>query len=524
MAVACTCLAVVVASLLFATTRAESPANPYFNRTWERLDKPVSDLQVSRTWMWGPQAFTGELTEAYAEAPNGQRTVQYFDKSRMEISSDASVDVRSEWYVTNGLLVIELITGRVQTGDSSYHAFAPAAVNVAGDAHYTGGPTYASFGDLLTAQPLADGEIITQRIARSGSVSADPTMAKWGVITAHRVTEAGIDHQIAAPFWDFMNSEGLVFSNDAFVPDNLFLNPFYATGFPVTEAYWATVTLAGAPTDVLIQCFERRCLTFTPTNTPTWQIEAGNVGQHYHHWRYSQINGGNEPPRATLQPTATTQTTTPQNTATVTPGSIPTGTVIPTTAVPTATTAPEDPPLSFAYLNPESAARTALAETCNCDASAANPIIQSIISKAYTYRHQYHLATAEPGSFNRDTTGYFEWLTELLEVSTQPGWAAPSFHHLVVHAIYQPSSPIGIQIRRLEAGLDPLFSQFGAGPEVYWTYLIDPAIRMTVNPFGYEAHRGIFEDYVDDYQAEFFNDPAFDMTFGDYLASIGFAI
>jgi hypothetical protein len=28
---------------------------------------------------------------------------------------------------------------------------------------------------------------------------------------------------------------------------------------------------------VLIQCFERRCLTYTPANAPGWQVEMGNV-------------------------------------------------------------------------------------------------------------------------------------------------------------------------------------------------------------------------------------------------------
>ena len=35
-----------------------------------------------------------------------------------------------------------------------------------------------------------------------------------------------------------------------------------------------------------MQCFERRCLTYTPDNPDGWQVEAGNVGQHYYAWRY----------------------------------------------------------------------------------------------------------------------------------------------------------------------------------------------------------------------------------------------
>jgi hypothetical protein len=46
---------------------------------------------------------------------------------------------------------------------------------------------------------------------------------------------------------------------------------------------------------VLLQCFERRCLTYAPDNPPGWQVEAGNVGQHYHAWRYGQQNVADGP-------------------------------------------------------------------------------------------------------------------------------------------------------------------------------------------------------------------------------------
>jgi hypothetical protein len=60
--------------------------------------------------------------------------------------------------------------------------------------------------------------------------------------------------------------------------------------------------VAGTVQEVLLQCFERRCLTYTPGNDAGWQVEAGNVGQHYYYWRYDQplfsadLSGGNEVP------------------------------------------------------------------------------------------------------------------------------------------------------------------------------------------------------------------------------------
>jgi hypothetical protein len=40
-----------------------------------------------------------------------------------------------------------------------------------------------------------------------------------------------------------------------------------------------------------LQCFERRCLTYTPDNPEGWQVEFGNIGRHYYQWRYEDIDG-----------------------------------------------------------------------------------------------------------------------------------------------------------------------------------------------------------------------------------------
>jgi hypothetical protein len=52
------------------------------------------------------------------------------------------------------------------------------------------------------------------------------------------------------------------------------------------EPVWIAATVGGQPRDVLVQCFERCCLTCTPANVPEWRVEMGNVGLHYHAWRY----------------------------------------------------------------------------------------------------------------------------------------------------------------------------------------------------------------------------------------------
>jgi hypothetical protein len=258
-------------------------AHPAIEATWARTDKPVIDGDIARTWMWGPQPFTCGMTEQYTEAPGGMRLVQYFDKSRMEITNPAG-DQSSIWFVTNGLLTVELITGEMQVGHNDFVNRMPANVNVAGDADDPDGPTYATFAGVLNAAPLAVGSTITQTINRAGTVGNDPGLSTQGVTVGHYDEITG--HTVAQPFWAFMNSSGTVYQNGSLTNANLFPDPVFATGRPITEPYWAQVKVANTVQLVLMQCFERRCLTYTPGNDPAWQVEAGNVGQHYYAWRY----------------------------------------------------------------------------------------------------------------------------------------------------------------------------------------------------------------------------------------------
>ncbi len=315
---------------------AQTPVIDTFQHTWARTDKPVADQAISRVWMWGAEASTGPLQEPYAEAPGGMRLVQYFDKGRMEVN-DYRAAV-APWDVTNGLLVVEMVHGWFQIGDDTFdESPEPADIPVAGDPDGTTSPTYRTIATLLDATPYADGQTIAARLDRDGNVSTDPTLAKQGVTAAWRVRVPGIDHQVASVFWDFMNTRGKVYENGQIVTDGLFENPFYATGYPIAEAYWTTVKVGGTPHDVLLQCFERRCLTYTPGNDPGWQVEAGNVGQHYYAWRTS--NGGVTIAASTATATSTAAAAPPTSTA------APTATPVP--AEPTATPTPEPPATGY---------------------------------------------------------------------------------------------------------------------------------------------------------------------------------
>lgn len=272
--------------MLITCTRAlsepQQTVDP-FQRTWERTDRLVASEQVSRTWIWGPEALTEEIAEPYLDAPGGERQVQYYDKSRMELN-DPGGEADSLWNVTNGLLVVEMMTGQMQLGDDEFESRQPANMNVAGDRDDPAAPTYATLAIVADDPPSAADGVITSTLARDGGTGSSSTAAQFEVTAGPLISET--NHRVASIFWEFMNSEGRVYADGYADTAKLFEDPFYATGFPVTEAYWSTIQVEGIPQDVLIQAFERRVLTFTPGNQAGWQVEAGNVGQHYYEWRY----------------------------------------------------------------------------------------------------------------------------------------------------------------------------------------------------------------------------------------------
>ena len=275
-----------------------------FSRVWAWTDQPVATQQASRTWMWGPGAASGLRWEPYAEAQDGQRLVQYFDKSRMEIN-DPGADEQSPWFVTNGLLATELITGRLQVADSAYELHPAAQVNVAGDPDDAGGPTYATFATLLESRRLTAATPIITRVARDGTLTTAAHLAQWGARDAEWVVET--QHFVAEPFWTFMTSAGRVYADGVYSEGALFPSPFYATGYPITDAWWASVRVGGTERDVLVQCFERRCLTYTPLNAPEWRVEAGNIGLHYLLWRDTQVGKAPVPAEIRSGPVTITQ-------------------------------------------------------------------------------------------------------------------------------------------------------------------------------------------------------------------------
>jgi hypothetical protein len=319
-------------------------AHPAFEVVWNRTDSLVAEGQVGRSWYWGPQPNTAGLYETLTDAPDGthRRLVQYFDKSRMELNNPGG-NPDDPFYVTNGLLTVELIGGCIQTstlspcGEERY----PAEIPMSGDSGDQLAPTYAAFRNVANSRfgdhPAPDrrGQFVTATIDRNGNVGEDATKAQ---VPLDRVAfyESTTKHNIPEAFWNFLNQTGLVRENGQIVTRPLSSPWFYVTGLPISDAYWAKATIRGQVTDVLIQAFERRVLTYTPTNNAAFQVEMGNIGQHYYDWRYkfagqpgigtgtpyyTPTGGGTPTVAPTFSPVpGTPGITTPVVTETATPG------------------------------------------------------------------------------------------------------------------------------------------------------------------------------------------------------------
>jgi len=369
-------------------------AHSGFGRTWVRTDMPVATGRVNRSWFWGPGPNTPGLIEQYNESGWGgrQRLVQYFDKSRMEIN-DPNADPSQPFFVTNGLLTVELIGGFIQVGDDDFVQFRPACIPMTGDFGNTTAVTYAAFQQVSNTQaednpaPNRVGQTITATISATGTVGTLPTGADLpGVQIAQYITET--QHNIPTVFWDFLNQQGQVvrtpvtmtvagtvtetiaaMPNPQVVTETLITPWFFASGLPISEAYWTRAPINGQMRDVLVQAYERRTLTYVPTNPAGFQVEMGNIGQHYFDWRYRNAGVCPGTPAGTPTPpmpaptgtvvagtpvtgtatavrtgTVVTGTATPQRTGTVTAQatgtvvSTPVGTGTPASASPTATT------------------------------------------------------------------------------------------------------------------------------------------------------------------------------------------
>lgn len=301
--------------------------------------------------------------------------------------------------MTNGLLTVELITGQRQFGDMAFTAYPPAKIAIVGDATNTF-PTYAS----LNTPTLP--AIVPRYAEPNGTVfTADGTLG----FNSQLVTDPG------AAFGSYQTAPGGVYAHNVPAAFTAYLatlrTPWQTTmGFPLTEAVWVNVYVNNAPTWVIVQPFERRVLSYTPTNPAPFKVEMGNVGQHYYQWRYVSNPGGvSSPPiavpsatpiaTACAQPGAPTGLTSPTclfPTATVTATPVPTQTPVPSTKTPippsaTATSVPSSDPLVLGVNpgNPNRADKMNLIDQYTRQVGAAPKIVH------------YYLSWSDGGPFDR---------------------------------------------------------------------------------------------------------------------------
>ncbi|HEY0604974.1 MAG TPA: serine hydrolase [Herpetosiphonaceae bacterium] len=268
-------------ALPIATSDVAAVPSPDVAVRWAADDAPIANGDVSQSWTWGPQIFRS-AQEPYAEAPGGNRNVWYLDKARMEITNP-DADPEASWFVTSGLLVRELISGQMQMGDAAYESRTPAEVPIAGDleAPLDQAITYADLkplasldNDRRAAVRTEFDTLVDETIGKGGVVQQDQRFHQYEVHLG--AYDEVLGHNLPRVFTEALSSEQLL----------------YVAGRPITEPYWTTVQINHEPRDVLVQAFERRVLTFTPSNPEGWRVEWGNVGRQYAQWRYGVAEDG----------------------------------------------------------------------------------------------------------------------------------------------------------------------------------------------------------------------------------------
>jgi len=231
------------------------------------------------------------------------RVVQYWDKGRMERVGDG----RGGFLTSVGKLAWELLTGKIDRGDNVSTDVGAAKIPLVGPikdtdrnlaafargrpAPDTLAPTYADAA-VAAAQRTGDhaGAPVNWLLRPGGAI----VPFEAGTAPPAPITLTGYDaatgHNVADIFARWYQQTFLV-SPDGDPQHSLYARAQGNTaeldpGHPLTDPFWVRVTVDGVDRVILVQVFERWTLTYSPQNPDGWQIELGNVGQHYYEWRY----------------------------------------------------------------------------------------------------------------------------------------------------------------------------------------------------------------------------------------------
>lgn len=253
--------------------------DPAFLQLWDQTDGPVASGQASRSWLWGAQPnYMG--MEQYIEGQDGKRLVRYYDKGRMEINNP-NADKADPSYVTSGLLATEMIANEIQVGDHTFITpTGKSTIPVAGDKRKDNPltPDYAALKGVSSLHgenqsPNRIGQSVNEMLDVYGNVGLDTEHTN---IAKYAAFSSATGHNIPDLFWAYLQDMQSTYN----------LNWTTMLGYPISEAYWTQMRVNGTDMPVMIQAYQRRVLTYAPDFPPGWQVQMGNIGQHYYEWRY----------------------------------------------------------------------------------------------------------------------------------------------------------------------------------------------------------------------------------------------
>lgn len=262
--------------------------DPHIQAVWELSDGAAAAGSESRARLWGdePIAIT---TEHYRESATSMRSMVYYDKGRLDILNPDD-DTNDLWYVSSAALVREMLTGRIQFGETEFVTRGKATIPVVGDLNQPDALTYEKLAPLAVLEPdpqaltavLGDG---ARDLAELEPVSriGDPITS---LITARGTFKTGAvaDSTIVVGDYDDVTHRTIAAPFAAWAEAQPY-PAIYLLGHALTDPFWIDTVIGGEPQRVLFQAFERRIMTYNPANEAAWQVESGNVGRHYRLWR-----------------------------------------------------------------------------------------------------------------------------------------------------------------------------------------------------------------------------------------------
>lgn len=250
-------------------------APPFANSAFQRLWATQSAAAAAEIDLWGNEPLLWRV-EPYANAPGGRRIVQYFDRGRMELTPTAD---GKQTIVTQGLLALEMTTGKILLGDQLTESQPPPRIPIDGGPPDDRVATYAALSTVVQRRApdrVGKGNLPVQWINSTGTTDAPPVVAlqagDYVELTGHNIPD------VVSAFFDRQP-----FGGGSWVE---------ALGYPISEPFWTIYRRSGTPLPSLIQVFQRRILVYTPGTTSEHKFTVANTGRHYYRWRY-----GTDPPR-----------------------------------------------------------------------------------------------------------------------------------------------------------------------------------------------------------------------------------